>query len=56
MNNVYELIPFICSNIFSVHDSWRYHRVEQKSVISLKCLQIFSKIISDSFLQDQHSG
>jgi hypothetical protein len=56
MDNVYEMIPFICANIFAVHDSWRYYRLEHKSLISLKCLQIFTKIISDSFINDPNSG
>ncbi|KAL9643301.1 hypothetical protein ABK040_014756 [Willaertia magna] len=56
MNNVYDMLPFVCSNIFSVHDSWRYQKLEERWLIAKKTLQIFNRIIDDSSWVDERKG
>jgi len=48
MNNVYDILPFVSSSIFSVHDSWRYQKLEERWLIAKKCLEVFNQIIRDS--------
>ncbi|EFC44588.1 predicted protein [Naegleria gruberi] len=56
MDSVIEIQPFICSNIFSVHDSWRYQKLEERWLIALKCLQIFNQIAQDSLWAERKSS
>lgn len=42
------MLPFVCSNIFAVHDTWRYQKLEQRWSIALACLQLFIQIASDA--------
>ncbi|KAG2393170.1 hypothetical protein C9374_009747 [Naegleria lovaniensis] len=48
MTTVMDILPFICSSIFSLHDSWRYQKLEERWLIALKCIQIFNQVATDS--------
>ena len=48
IHRLHDTLPFVASSIFSVHDGWRYHRLEQRWQIALKCFQLFRRVAIDS--------
>ena len=47
------MIPYVCSAIFAVHDSWRYKKLDQRWKIAFKCLQICNQVARDCFWTNQ---
>jgi hypothetical protein len=43
---IYKFLPYVCYNIFSLHDSWRYKSLEQRWLIGLKVIKFNDKSVS----------